>query len=139
MSYVLDTNIVSEMTKRLRNPSVQAWLDTVTGPNHYLSVLAFGEIRKGVELLRRRDPLQAGGYESWLNRLQQEFRTRILPIIAAVAEEWGRMQATRPLPIVDGLIAATARAHDRILVTRNVKDFAGLDMKTINPFDWRTA
>lgn len=139
MSYVLDTNIVSEMTKRLRNPSVQAWLDTVTGPNLYLGVLAFGEIRKGVELLRRRDPLQAGGYESWLNRLQREFRTRVLPITAAVAEEWGRMQATRPLPIVDGLIAATARAHDRILVTRNVKDFAGLDMKTINPFDWRTA
>lgn len=138
MSYVLDTNVVSEMTKRHRDPGMQAWLETVTGPSLYLSVLVFGEIRKGVELLRRRDPLRAGGYESWLNRLQQEFRTRVLPITPAVAEEWGRMHATRPLPIVDGLIAATARAQDWILVTRNVKDFAGLDVKTINPFDWRS-
>lgn len=138
MSYLLDTNVVSEMTKRTRNESVQAWLDTIAGPNLYLSVMAFGEIRKGVELLRRRDPRQAGGYESWLNRLQHEFRTRVLPVTAPVAEEWGRMQAVRPLPIVDGLIAATARAHDWILVTRNVKDFAGLDIKTLNPFDWPT-
>ena len=136
MSYVLDTNVVSEMTKRVRDDSVQAWLDTITGPSLYVSVMVFGEIRKGVELLRRRDPLQAGGYESWLDRLQHQFRTRVLPVTAAVAEEWGRMHAVRPLPIVDGLIAATARAHDWTLVTRNVKDFVGLDVQLINPFDW---
>ncbi|MBF8185157.1 type II toxin-antitoxin system VapC family toxin [Nonomuraea sp. K274] len=139
MSYVLDTNVVSEMTKRTRDDGVQAWLDTISGPNLYVSVMVFGEIRKGVELLRRRDPMRAGGYESWLDRLHHEFRTRVLPVTAAVAEEWGRMQAMRPLPIVDGLIAATARAHDSILVTRNVKDFTGLDVKTINPFDWPSA
>ncbi|MFG1710064.1 type II toxin-antitoxin system VapC family toxin [Nonomuraea sp. M3C6] len=139
MSYILDTNVVSEMTKRTRDDRMQAWLDTMTGPNLYLSVMVFGEIRKGVELLRRRDPAQAGGYESWLDRLQHEFRTRVLPVTSVVAEEWGRMQALRPLPIVDGLIAATARAHNWTLVTRNVKDFARLDVKTINPFDWPTA
>ncbi|MEV0352702.1 hypothetical protein AB0H88_43680 [Nonomuraea sp. NPDC050680] len=69
MSYVLDTNVVSEMTKRVRDDSVQAWLDTITGPSLYVSVMVFGEIRKGVELLRRRDPLQTGGYEPWLVRL----------------------------------------------------------------------
>ena len=60
----------------------------------------------------------------------------MLPVTAAVAEEWGRMHAMRPLPIVDGLIAATARAHDWTLVTRNVKDFVGLDVQLINPFEW---
>ncbi|MEV4581147.1 type II toxin-antitoxin system VapC family toxin [Nonomuraea jabiensis] len=139
MSYILDTNVVSEMTRRTRDSSVQAWLDTITGPSLYLSVMVFGEIRKGIELLRRRDAVQAHGYEAWLDRLQHEFRTRALPVTAAVAQEWGRMQAVRPLPIVDGLIAATARAHGCILVTRNVKDFVGLDVETINPFDWPTA
>ncbi|WP_113702880.1 type II toxin-antitoxin system VapC family toxin [Nonomuraea lactucae] len=136
MSYLLDTNIVSEMTKRTRNANLQAWLDTIHGPALYLSVLVFGEIRKGVELLRRRDPAQAGAYESWLDRLQREFRTRVLPVTADVAEEWGRMNARRPLPVVDGLIAATASAQGWILVTRNLKDFDGLDVKTVNPFDW---
>ncbi|MEV0621056.1 type II toxin-antitoxin system VapC family toxin [Nonomuraea sp. NPDC050404] len=139
MSYILDTNIVSEMTKRTRDTSVQAWLDTIAGPNLYLSVMSFGEVRKGIELLRRRDPRQAGVYETWLERLKHEFRTRVLPVTPWVAEEWGRLHAMRPLPIVDGLIAATARAHDWTLVTRNVKDFVGLDVRTINPFDWPTA
>ncbi|MBE1584991.1 type II toxin-antitoxin system VapC family toxin [Nonomuraea angiospora] len=139
MSYLLDTNVVSEMTKRTKDDSVQAWLDTITGPSLYLSVMVFGEIRKGIELLRRRDVIQAHGYETWLDRLQHEFRTRMLPVTAAVAQEWGRMQAVRPLPIVDGLIAATASAHDCVLVTRNVKDFVGLDVETINPFDWPIA
>ncbi|MFC4009541.1 type II toxin-antitoxin system VapC family toxin [Nonomuraea purpurea] len=139
MSYILDTNVVSEMTKRTRDNNVQAWLDTITGPDIYLSVMVFGEIRKGVEILRRRDPMRADTYESWLGRLQHEFRTRVLPVTVAVAQEWGRLHAIRPLPIVDGLIAATARTHDWVLVTRNVKDFTGLDVKTINPFDWPTA
>ncbi|MBN6052306.1 type II toxin-antitoxin system VapC family toxin [Nonomuraea sp. RK-328] len=136
MSYLLDTNVVSEMTKRTRNPNLQAWLDAVNGPTLYLSVLVLGEIRKGVELLRRRDVTQAGAYESWLDRLQREFRTRILPVTLDVAEEWGRMNAKRPLPVVDGLIAATASAHGWILVTRNVKDFADLDVKMVDPFAW---
>ncbi|MEV4014035.1 PIN domain-containing protein [Nonomuraea angiospora] len=83
--------------------------------------------------------MQAHGHEAWLDRLQHEFRTRMLPVTAAVAQEWGRMQAVRPLPIVDGLIAATASEHGCTLVTRNVKDFVGLDVETINPFDWPTA
>ncbi|MEU0565390.1 type II toxin-antitoxin system VapC family toxin [Nonomuraea sp. NPDC005983] len=136
MSYVLDTNVVSEMTKRTRNAHVQAWLDTIHGPALYLSVMVFGEVRKGVELLRRRDPAQADAYEAWLDRLQREFRTRIMPVTADVAEEWGRMNARRTVPVVDGLIAATARTHGWILVTRNVKDFDGLDVKMINPFEW---
>lgn len=136
MSYLLDTNVVSEMTKRTRDTHLQAWLGSVHGPMLYLSVLVFGEIRKGVELLRRRDPAGAGAYESWLDQLQREFRTRVLPVTTDVVEEWGRMNAQRPLPVVDGLIAATASAQGWILVTRNVKDFADLGVKVVNPFDW---
>jgi predicted nucleic acid-binding protein len=139
VSYLLDTNVVSEMTKPTRDANVQAWLDTITGPSLYVSVMVFGEIRKGIELLRRRDAGRAGVYDAWLDHLRQEFRTRVFPVTTAVAEEWGRLHAIRPLPHVDGLIAATARAHDAILVTRNVKDFARLDVKTVNPFDWPSA
>ncbi|MFC5818936.1 MULTISPECIES: type II toxin-antitoxin system VapC family toxin [Nonomuraea] len=136
MSHLLDTNVVSEMTKRSRDPHVQAWLDSTNGPILHLSVLVLGEIRKGVEQLRRRDPAQSGVYEAWLDRLQREFSTRIIPITADVAEEWGRLHSKRPLPVVDGLIAATARARGLTLVTRNVKDFDGLAVKMVNPFEW---
>jgi toxin FitB len=135
MSYILDTNVVSEMSKRTRDDRMQDWLDTVAGPNLYLSVMVLGEVRKGVELLSRRDPRQATVYESWLDRLYRQFRTRMLPVTFEVAQEWGRLHSIRPLPIVDGLLAATARAHDWIIVTRNVKDFVGLNVATVNPFD----
>ncbi|MFI7439539.1 type II toxin-antitoxin system VapC family toxin [Nonomuraea indica] len=136
MSYLLDTNVVSEMTRQTRNAGVQSWLDTVNGPSLYVSVLVFGEIRKGVELLRRRDPARAGVYESWLERLRHHFAARILPVTAEVAEEWGKLTAKRPLPVADGLIAATASARGWVLVTRNVKDFVDLDVKVVNPFEW---
>lgn len=136
MSYLLDTNVVSEMTKRTRNTGLQAWLDTVNGPSLYVSVLVFGEIRKGIELLRRRDAARAGAYESWLDRLRHDFAARILPVTAEVAEEWGKLTARRPLPVAAGLIAATASVQGWVLVTRNVKDFADLDVRMVNPFEW---
>ncbi|MFI6540180.1 type II toxin-antitoxin system VapC family toxin [Nonomuraea sp. NPDC050547] len=136
MTYLLDTNVVSEMTKRHRDPGVAAWLETINGPTLYLSVLVMGEIRKGIELARRHDPVRAAAHEAWLTRLQAEFALRILPVTTEVAEEWGRFNAIRPIPVVDGLMAATARTRNWALVTRNVKDFNGLDLRIINPFDW---
>lgn len=136
MTYLLDTNVVSEMTKRHRDPRVTAWLETVHGPTLRLSVLVMGEIRKGIELARRQDPVKAAAHESWLTRIQDEFAMRIIPVTSEVAEEWGRLNAIRSVPVVDGLIAATARTYDWTLATRNVKDFAGLDVKIVNPFEW---
>jgi predicted nucleic acid-binding protein len=136
VNYLLDTNVISEMTKRRRAPQVTAWLETVNGPTLHTSVLVLGEIRKGVEQTRRRDPAQAAAFESWLSRLQNEFGLRITPVTAEVAEEWGRFNAVRTVPVIDGLIGATARAHGWTLATRNTKDFAGLDLEVVNPFEW---
>lgn len=105
----------------------------------WASVLSFGEIRKGIERLaasKRRTEL-----EQWLNReLDEWFEERQLPITRAIAERWGVLNAKaldkgRPIPSIDGLIAATALEHDLALVTRNVKDFADLGVKTINPWE----
>ncbi|MFB9533878.1 PIN domain-containing protein [Nonomuraea roseola] len=85
---------------------------------------------------RRRDPAQAAAFESWLSRLQNEFGLRIAPVTAEVAEEWGRFNAVRTVPVIDGLVGATARAHGWTLATRNTKDFAGLDLEVVNPFEW---
>lgn len=105
------------------------------GPALYLSVLVVGEIRRGVERLRHRDPTQASAYEMWLARLKSEFHDRTVPITPEIAEEWGRLNAQRPLPVVDGLLAATACNLGWALVTRNAKDFEGTPVKVVNPFE----
>jgi predicted nucleic acid-binding protein len=134
VSYLLDTNVISEARKVNGNAVVRDWLATVRGDELYLSVLVLGEIRQGVERLRRRDPRQAEGYESWLATLRRDYSDRILPVSAGVAEEWGRLDVPDPLPTVDGLLAATARERNLTLVTRNTADFARTGVRLLNPF-----
>lgn len=134
MSFLLDTNIVAEVRKQRPHAAVHAWFESVEGPQLYLSVLVLGEVSQGVARLRRRDPRQAAVYATWLDRLRSTFSDRLLPITEAIALEWGLLNARRPLPVVDGLLAATARTHGLTLVTRNVADFAGVDIAVLNPF-----
>ena len=134
MSFLLDTNVVAEVRKRRPQPAVSAWFDSAEGSQLYLSVLVLGEVNQGVARLRRRDPRQAAAYAAWLERLRSAFADRLLPITETIALEWGRLNAARPLPVVDGLLAATARVHTLTLVTRNVTDFAGVDVAVLNPF-----
>jgi predicted nucleic acid-binding protein len=108
---------------------------SVDNDDLYLSVLVFGEIRSGVERIRPRDPHQARAIELWLAQVGAAFGDRVLPIDRAIADEWGRLYAMRPIPVVDGLLAATARIHQMTLVTRNDSDVAGLGAAVLNPFN----
>jgi toxin FitB len=135
LSYLLDTNIVSELRKRVPHAGVSRWLRTVDGSELYLSVLVVGEIVQGVERLRRRDPAQAVRFDRWLADLRDQFIDRIVPVDVAVAVEWGRLNGSGPLPVVDGLLAATAKVNDWTLVTRNVADVERTGVRLLNPFE----
>ncbi len=135
MSYLIDTNIISEVRKGDQcDPHVSAWYASIADEDLFLSALVLGEIRKGVELARSRDPDKASALERWLGQVEDAFRTRVLGIDNAVADLWGRMSAIRPIPVIDGLLAATAAANDLTLVTRNDRDIAGLGVAVLNPF-----
>ena len=133
MSFLLDTNVVSEI-RRGRDPGVRAWAREVDDIDLYLSVLTLGEIRKGIEMLRDRDPAQAEAFAHWLGELETRFADRILSIDVRVAEEWGRLNAASPRNTVDSLIAATAGIFGLTVVTRNTGDFQGCGIPLINPW-----
>jgi toxin FitB len=136
VSFLLDTNIISEVRKGDRcDPAVTSWWADVAEDELWLSALVLGEIRKGVELARRRDPNKAATLEAWLVDVVAGFGDRVLAVDTAVAEEWGRMNAIRPVPVIDALLAATAKANDLVLVTRNGADVAGLGVEVLNPFE----
>ena len=135
MSFLLDTNVVSEFRKRDRcDIGVAAWMSAADPDALFLSVLVIGEIRRGIENVRRRDSVTAEVLELWLNRLVAAHADRILPVDAPVAEAWGRLEAAASLPTIDGLLAATALVHGLTLVTRNVRDFARTGVDCLNPF-----
>ncbi len=136
MTWLIDTNIISEVRKGSRcHPSVAAWWSSVEDRDLFLSALTIGEIRKGVETLRVRDPDRARALEAWLRAIVQAFGPRILDVDGAVAESWGRIAAIRSVPVVDALLAATASMHGLVLVTRNATDAAGLGVRLLNPFE----
>jgi predicted nucleic acid-binding protein len=136
MSYLLDTNIISETVRRNPNKAVIAWLDQLPAEALFVSVLTLGEIRKGIEALadkRRQEKLRL-----WLeHELPAWFEGQVLPVDLAVADRWGRLLAEvgRPVPAIDSLLAATALHHELRLVTRNAVDFGYPGLEVINPFD----
>lgn len=135
MSFLIDTNIISEIRKGERcDAHVSAWYASIADEDLFLSTLVLGEIRKGVELARSRDPDKAAALERWLRQVEAGFDGRMLGIDNAVSDQWGRMSAIRPIPVIDGLLAATAATHGLTLVTRNDRDVAGLGAIVLNPF-----
>lgn len=135
MSYLLDTNVISELRKGERaDARVREWFGGLDDPEIYLSVLTIGEIRRGIESVRRRDRDSAAALDSWLARLSEAHRDRILAVDRTVAEEWGRMNVPDPLPVVDGLLAATARVAGLTFVTRNVADVKSSGVELLDPF-----
>jgi predicted nucleic acid-binding protein len=135
VNYLIDTNIISEVRKGARcNARVAAWYASVADEELFLSTLVLGEIRKGVELARPRDAGRPLALERWLEEVAAAFDGRVLGIDDAVSDQWGRMSAIRSLPVIDGLLAATALTHGLTLVTRNDRDVAGLGAMVLNPF-----
>ena len=135
VSFLLDTNVISEARRPRGDANVKAWLASVPADNLYLSVLVVGEIRGEIERLRRRDPVQADAYEGWLATLRRDYADRLLPVTAEVADEWGRMNVSDPVPVVDGLMAATAKVKCLTLVTRNTADIERSGVRILNPFE----
>lgn len=134
MSWLLDANVISELRKGPRaDPGV---LRSAQGREHdaWISVLSVGEVRRGIELNRRRDEPAAQLLDVWLEGLLTGYASRILPFDLAVAEIWGRLNVPSPRPAVDGMIAATALVHGLTLVTRNVRDVEGTGVRVLNPF-----
>ncbi len=136
MSYLIDTNVLSELRRKAPNPNVVAWMRQRRPDSLYLSVLTLGELRKGIESLP--DGEKRLGLQDWLeNDLPVFFSGRVLGIDEAVAHRWGRLQAEmgRPIPAVDSLLAAQALHEGLKLVTRNEKDFAFPGLDVINPWN----
>jgi len=137
--FLLDTNAISEVVREKPDPNVLDWFESADENALYLSVLTLGEIRKGIATLqqsRRRARL-----ETWLAiDLQSRFAGRILPIDAAIADRWGKLVADstrkgRTLPVIDGLLAATASEHNLTIVSRNSDDFVSTQVSIVNPWN----
>lgn len=138
MSYLLDTNVISELRKGSRaDRNVSSWFSGLADEELFLSALTLGEIRRGIESIRRRDARTAGALESWLGRLADQHGDRIVPVDRSIADEWGRMNAPDPLPVVDGLLAATAKVVGLTLATRNTADIERANISYVNPFSPR--
>ena len=134
MSYLIDTNVLSELRRREPNAQVVTWMQARPRQSLYLSVLSLGEIRKGIEEKRLRDPAQAEALDRWMARMLTIFAGHTLPITEAIADRWGALCPGQPLPPADGLIAATALVHDLTLVTRNTGDFDRGGVRALNPW-----
>jgi toxin FitB len=139
VSFLLDTNVVSEIRKQSPDAGVANWFASVPADELFLSVLVVGEIRQGIERLARRDPAQAEIFERWLSQLVDSYGDRLVPITERIAQVWGRLNVPDPVPVVDGLMAATALVNDWILVTRNVNDVRSTGVRLHDPFAGESA
>jgi toxin FitB len=131
--YLLDTNVVSELRKPKPHGAVVAWLESVDDAKLFLSAVTLGEIQAGIEITREQDGAKASELEAWLDLVAASYN--VLPMDAAVFRDWARLMHNKSNTLYeDAMIAATARVHDLIVVTRNVADFKSLGVELLNPF-----
>ncbi len=119
---------------RLARSSVDRWLAGKNPEDLFISVLTPGEIGRGAEMKRCKDPVAARHIDAWLEKTRRAFGARTLPVTEPIAEEWGRLSALRTRGDTHGLIAATAIVHGFAVATRNVADFADLDLRVVDPW-----
>jgi toxin FitB len=135
VKFLLDTNIISEIRKRDRaHPNVIRWVARIPAEEIGTSVLVLAEIRHGIELKRRSDPEQARSLDRWFSQMRTRLGDRVLSIDEPIAEAWALLGIPDPLPLIDGLLAATAKVHGLTLVTRNVADIAMAGVSLLDPF-----
>lgn len=134
--YLLDTNVVSELRRICPHRAVLAWLQTVADEDLHLSAVTLGDIQAGVEITREQDRDKAAEIEAWLEQVAETYN--VLDMDARTFRSWARLMHGRPDHLIeDAMIAATAAIHNLVVVTRNVRDFKALDVRTFDPFDFR--
>jgi toxin FitB len=135
VKFLLDTNIISEIRKRDRaHAGVARWVARTPVTEIGTSVIVLAEIRRGIELKRRTDPEQAALLDGWFTQMRSRLGDRVLAIDEPVAEAWARLNVADPLPLIDGLLAATAKVYGLTLVTRNIADVSRTGVSLLNPF-----
>lgn len=135
MAFLLDTNVLSELRKgNTANSKVIKWAAAHISQPHFISVLSIGEIRKEIELLRKRSPSQCLAFERWLFQIKTDYERNLLTVSDEITERWGLLMAVKTMPVIDGLLAATALVHDLTIATRNVKDFSCSGVRLVNPW-----
>ncbi len=134
MTYLIDTNVISETRRKEPDENVIRWISNTPASALYLSVLTLGEIAKGVEMLAKRDLIAGQSLQRWLDDIKSYYQSHIVPVDAIIAERWGQLASRRSIAVIDGLIASTALVRGFVLVSRNIRDFEGLDIKLLNPW-----
>jgi toxin FitB len=131
--YLLDTNVVSELRRARPHGAVLAWLRAVSDSELHLCAITIGELQSGIEITREQDPAKAAEIEIWLEQVAETYN--VLPMDARIFRAWARLMHRRPDDLIeDAMIAATAVVHNLTVVTRNVRDFDRLGVRTLNPF-----
>jgi toxin FitB len=135
LKFLLDTNIISELRKRDRaHPNLARWVARTPVEEIGTSVIVLAEIRRGIELKRRTDRDQAVALDRWFAQMRARLGDRVLPIDESIADAWALLSVPNPLPLIDGLLAATAKLHELTLVTRNIADFCRTGVSLLDPF-----
>ncbi len=136
MGFLIDTNVLSELRKgKNANVGVQSWFEAISGDQLYISVLTLGEIRQGIEQIKRRDVQAAAVLDVWLTQIKAESMNLVLPVTQEITDCWGKINVPDKMPAIDGLLAATALIHGLTLVTRNIRDVERSGVKLFNPFN----
>ena len=133
--FLLDTDVLSALRRRDRNPRVVRWVEAHLMSDLYVSVVTVGEIQRGIVQQRQRNPAFAAELAAWLARVLSWYNDRVIPVDVAIARRWGRLSANLGHSGPDLFIAATALENDLTVVTRNVRHFAPTGVPTLNPFE----
>lgn len=132
-TYLLDENVLREMRPG-GNPHVRAWVATVDDSDLRISAFTFFEKRRGAERLKRKDPERAKSILAGISALESAYKDRMAPIESSVVADWAALLGAKDKNMMDRALAATARVHGFVLVTRNTEDFLGCDVDVLNPF-----